>query len=249
MLTLNADDVGRSRAETDSALACLRSGSITSVTGMVYMEDSARAAESVRGGPWDVGLHLNLSEPFTSKDAPAALRERQARLARFLRSNRYALVLFHPLLVRDFDYVVKAQIDAFAHAYGRTVERLDGHQHMHLATNVLVQKLLPEGIRVRRSFTFEAGERGSVNLWYRRRVDRSLRRRHRLCDRFYSLSQLLDPAHLAAVCSAAQTLDIEVMTHPIRPAEYQLLASETFAGLVSQAGVSPAAAVGRGAAS
>lgn len=234
MLTINADDFGRTRAETDSALACLQSGSVTSVTAMVHMEDSARAAERVRGEPWRVGLHLNLSEPFTSQDAPPALCDRQARLARFLRSNRYALVLFHPLLARDFDYVVKAQIEAFMQSYDRAVEQLDGHQHMHLATNVLMQKLLPQGIRVRRSFTFDTGDRNAINLWYRRRVDRSLQQRHRLCDRFYSLSHLLDQPRLASVCSAAESLDIEVMAHPVRPAEFELLSSKVFDELVSK---------------
>lgn len=238
MLTINADDLGRSKPETDSALACLRSGCVTSATAMVYMNDSARAAECVRGSAWDIGLHLNLSEPFTANDVPAVLRERQGRLARFLRSSRYALVLFHPLLVRDFDYVVKAQIDAFTRSYGRRVERLDGHQHMHLATNVLVQKLLPEGIRVRRSFTFQAGDRSALNRWYRRHVDHSLRRRHRLCDRFYSLAHLKEPARLSGVCDEARRFDVEVMTHPIRPDEYRLLTSRTFAELLACAGAS-----------
>ena len=233
MLTINADDLGRSLAETDSALACMRSGSVTAATAMVYMQDSARAAECVRGTSWDIGLHLNLSEPFTGPDVPAALRERQGRLARFLGSNRYALVFFHPLLVRDFDYVVKAQLDAFARGYGRAVARLDGHQHMHLATNVLMQKLLPEGIRVRRSFTFQAGDRGALNRWYRRRVDHSLRQRHRLGDRFYSLSHLKEPTRLAGVCREAHALDIEVMVHPNRPDEYRLLTSQTFADLLA----------------
>jgi chitin disaccharide deacetylase len=237
MLTINADDLGRSKPETDAALACMHAGSITSATAMVYMQDSERAAEYVRSGDWDIGLHLNLSEPFTSKETPPALRERQERLARFLRSSRFALVLFHPLLVRDFDYVVKAQIEAFSCAYGRSVERLDGHQHMHLATNVLVQKLMPAGIRVRRSFTFDKGDKNPLNLWYRRGVDRALRQRHRLADCFYSLSHLKDGLRLSDICNDSRDSDIEVMAHPARPDEYQILMSDALLSILrAQAG-------------
>jgi YdjC-like protein len=45
MLIINADDWGRSRAETDNALTCHDEGRITSASAMVYMEDSERAAE------------------------------------------------------------------------------------------------------------------------------------------------------------------------------------------------------------
>jgi predicted glycoside hydrolase/deacetylase ChbG (UPF0249 family) len=44
MLIINADDWGRSVAETDAALRCYREGRITSVNAMVFMQDSERAA-------------------------------------------------------------------------------------------------------------------------------------------------------------------------------------------------------------
>src|SRR5437868_14435949 len=40
---LNADDWGRSGAETDAALRCYKGGRITSVSAMVFMQDSERA--------------------------------------------------------------------------------------------------------------------------------------------------------------------------------------------------------------
>ena len=45
MLIINADDWGRSQAETDAALRCYQGGRITSVSAMVFMADSERAAE------------------------------------------------------------------------------------------------------------------------------------------------------------------------------------------------------------
>jgi predicted glycoside hydrolase/deacetylase ChbG (UPF0249 family) len=45
VLIINADDWGRSPAETDAALDCFSNGRITSVTAMVFMADSKRAAD------------------------------------------------------------------------------------------------------------------------------------------------------------------------------------------------------------
>jgi chitin disaccharide deacetylase len=234
MLHINADDFGRSAKETDLALACLAARRITSATAMVFMEDSQRAAESTLGSRWDVGLHLNLSERFSAPSTPAKLRERHERICRFLKSSRYALVMFNPLLVRDFDYVVRVQLDEFARSYGRLPSRVDGHQHMHLATNVLWQGLLPAGIRVRRSFSFDAGAKGALNLWYRRRVDARLAKRHKLTDRFHGLSSHLEWSRLSALCLQAKTLDIELMTHPVRADEYRMLMSDSMSTLLAE---------------
>ncbi len=234
MLTVNADDLGRSSQETDSALACLAARRITSATAMVFMEDTARALDCTRGSPWEIGLHLNLSERFSSSATPSGLREHHERVGRFLRSSKYAQVVFNPLLANDFDYVVKAQIAEFARLYGLPPSRVDGHQHMHLATNVLWQGLLPAGVRVRRSFSFEAGAKARVNLWYRRRVDSFLAARHELTDRFHALSRHLDSESLRAICRDAQALDIELMTHPVRPNEYRVLMNDTFLEILNE---------------
>jgi len=65
MLIINADDWGRSMAETDAALRCYKAGRITSVSAMVLMEDSHRAAELAKEHQLDVGLHLNFTDKFT----------------------------------------------------------------------------------------------------------------------------------------------------------------------------------------
>ena len=71
MLIINADDWGRSAAETDAALRCYKAGRVTSVSAMVFMEDSERAAELAKENELDVGLHLNFAEPFTGSNHPA----------------------------------------------------------------------------------------------------------------------------------------------------------------------------------
>jgi len=82
MLIVNADDFGRSTAETDAALRCYQEGRITSVSAMVFMEDSERAAELAKETQLDVGLHLNFAEALTGKNYPAELGEYHGRIIR-----------------------------------------------------------------------------------------------------------------------------------------------------------------------
>src|SRR5687768_15843665 len=101
MLIVNADDDARDRVATDRALACYRENRISSTTGMVFMEDSERAAELAHDTRVPVGLHINFSEAFSGK-APERLRVSHGRIARFLKRNKHALIFYHPLLSRDF---------------------------------------------------------------------------------------------------------------------------------------------------
>lgn len=105
---------------------------------------------------------------------------------------------------------------------------------MHLATNVLWQGLLPAGTRVRRSFSFDSGAKGALNLWYRRCIDASLAKRHKLTDRFHGLSSHLELSRLSALCLEAKMLDIELMAHPVRPDEYRMLMSDSMSELLAQ---------------
>lgn len=235
MLIVNADDLGRCRDDTDSALACHARGRITSTSAMVFMEDSGRAAALARDAGIPIGLHLNLSEAFSAPDVPAGLRRQHDRICRFLRSSRFALLLYHPLLAKDFEAVVAAQLDEFTRLYGRAPAHVDGHQHMHLCSNVLLQRLLPAGTRVRRSFTFAPGEKGAVNRWYRASVDRALRRRHPITDRFYSLTLLLRNAGIERLGEIATREDVELMVHPTWPHEREYLMGEACAALLAEA--------------
>src|SRR5262249_18854176 len=98
MLIINADDVGRSTAETDAALRCFQAGRISSGSFMAFMADSERAARLVREANLDVGLHLNFTELFTAATCPAGLMDAQRRVARFLRRYRYAQLVYNPFL-------------------------------------------------------------------------------------------------------------------------------------------------------
>jgi hypothetical protein len=191
---------------------------------MVFMEDSERAAAMARERGIDAGLHLNLTTPLTAPGCPTGLAERQQELARYLTRHRLAQVVFHPGLIRSFEYVVAAQLDEFRRLYGAEPERLDGHHHMHLSANVLWQGLLPSGTFVRRNFSFQPGEKSLWNRLYRQFVDGMLSRRHRLTDFFFSLTPLEPPGRLERIISLARQFIVELETHPVRPEEYRFLA-------------------------
>jgi predicted glycoside hydrolase/deacetylase ChbG (UPF0249 family) len=224
LLIMNADDWGRNRLTTARILDCCLQGAVSSVSAMVFMEDSERAAAIAREQGIEAGLHLNFTTQFSGSGVPAGLAERQQRLARHLLRHRLAQIVFHPGLMRSFEYVAAAQLDEFRRLYGAAPERIDGHHHMHLCANVLIQKLLPSGTTVRRNFSFDRGEKSLGNHIYRSLVDRSLARRHVLTDHFFSLPPLEPASRLRGIFSLANRFAVEVETHPVNPQEHQYLA-------------------------
>jgi chitin disaccharide deacetylase len=234
MLIVNADDLGRSVHETNAALTGHALGRVTSVSAMVFMADSERAAALARETNLPVGLHLNLSEAFSGPGVGQALRARHDRVRTFLARGRFALLVFNPLLATDFAAVVQAQYAEFARLYGHAPRHVDGHQHMHLSTNVLLQRLLPAGERVRRSFSFLPHQKSPLNRGYRAFVDRLLARRHPLTTHFFSLTQQLRGGGMARVASLAEQDVVELMVHPAWPHEWEYLTSTDFQRLVER---------------
>lgn len=231
-LIINADDWGRDRETTSRTLQCFHRGAISSVSAMVFMRDSERAAAAALERGIDAGLHLNFTTPFTASRCPRELMERQRELARYLRWPRFGSVVYHPGLARSFEYVISAQRDEFFRLYGTAPARLDGHHHMHLCANVMFGKLLPAGTIVRRNFSFQPGEKSFMNRFYRRFVDRKLAERHNLTDYFFSLPPLEPAKRLQRIFSLASRFVVEVETHPANSDEYEFL---TGGGLSLQA--------------
>ena len=239
LLIINADDWGRDQKTTDRTLECKVRGSVSSVSAMVFMEDSERAAVIARERGIDAGLHLNFTTSFSALDCSEQLRERQRELAKCLLHHRFSQALFYPALVQSFKYVVSAQLDEFCRLYGAAPRRIDGHHHMHLCANVRVGKLLPAGVIVRRNFSVRRGEKNLANRLYRQVVDRALARRHPLTDFFSSLPPLDPPSRLEAIMSLARKFTVEVETHPIDPEEYKFLAGGEIFRLAGGVPVSP----------
>jgi predicted glycoside hydrolase/deacetylase ChbG (UPF0249 family) len=223
MLIINADDWGRSQMETDAALLCFQRGAITRVSAMMFMEDSERAADVAKSCGVDVGLHLNLTEAFVTGVPSSAVVDAQNRTSRFLKSSKYAQLLYHPLLREAFHRTYQAQADEFLRLYGKAPSHVDGHLHMHLCTNMLADTIIPVGQRVRRNFSFRTQDKGWLNRTFRRVSDWWLSRNYSLTDYFLALSQHLSIAAIDRVISLSKTSSVELMTHPAQPDERTFL--------------------------
>jgi predicted glycoside hydrolase/deacetylase ChbG (UPF0249 family) len=228
VLIVNADDWGRSAAETDAALACFSQGRVTSVTAMVFMADSERAARIALEHGIPVGLHLNFTQPPTAAGVDGRFLSEHRRLVTFLTRGRYSAVALNPFLRRCFRSVFQFQLDEFLRLYKKPPTHFDGHQHFHLCSSMLLAAPIPRGQRVRRTFSFTVGEKGLANWLYRRALDRWVLSRYRTTDYFFSLAQRLTDARLAAVAQLARQANVELMTHPIVSEERDLLLSPEF---------------------
>jgi len=236
-LIVNADDWGRDQETTQRMFECVRLGAVSSVSAMVFMQDSERAAGMAREHGIDAGLHLNFTGPFSAANSPSRLLEHQRSVAKYLAGNPFARGIYNPLLGGSFKYLVAAQIEEFTHLYGVEPQRVDGHHHMHLSANVLLGGLLPPGIIARRHFSHESREKALRHRVFRGFTDAILTRRFRVADFFFSLPPLV-PARLHQIFSLAGRSVVEVETHPVNPDEYRFL---TEGELFRLAGNSPIA--------
>jgi predicted glycoside hydrolase/deacetylase ChbG (UPF0249 family) len=234
MLIINADDYGRAPLATDRILACYDRGALTSTSAMVFMEDSERAAESAKGSGLDTGLHLNFTEPFTGKECNATHREHHDRIGRFLTRNRFAHLVYHPMLRNQFQYVFQAQFEEYVRLYGAQPSHFDGHHHMHLCANVLFSRLIPKDGKVRRNFSFRSGEKSAFNRLYRSLADRWLLRNHRSTDFLFSLPSSRKSGRFESVIDLAKNSQVELETHPEVSEDFDFLMSDTFLQAISK---------------
>jgi predicted glycoside hydrolase/deacetylase ChbG (UPF0249 family) len=227
-LIVNADDWGRNRKTTDAIRQCIRARSVQSASGMVFMEDSERAAAIALESNVDVGLHLNLTTPFSASNCPLNLGLRLQNVAGYLCDSRIAQLVFNPRIADDVRYVVSAQIAEFNRLYGTAPIRFDGHHHMHLSANVLMADLLPHESQLRRSFSSLPGERNLVNRIYRGVVNTVLAKRYRLTDFFFSMAPLQPQSRLQQIFELARNFVVELETHPVNPDELSYLTRGEF---------------------
>jgi predicted glycoside hydrolase/deacetylase ChbG (UPF0249 family) len=228
VLIVNADDWGRTGAETDAALACFSEGRVTSVSAMTLMADSERAADIALTYRIPVGLHLNFTEPLTRPGADSLLLREHRRLMQFLNRTRYSAVMPNPFLRRSFYAVFRFQLNEFMRLYRKPPTHFDGHQHFHLCLPMLLAAPISKGQKVRRTFSFAPCEKGLANWLYRRALDRWVLGRYRTTDYFFALSQRMTDARFAEVAQLARNANVELMTHPVVSEERSLLLDRDF---------------------
>jgi predicted glycoside hydrolase/deacetylase ChbG (UPF0249 family) len=123
-------------------------------------------------------------------------------------------------------------MEEFVRLFEKSPSHIDGHHHMHLCTNLLLSKPIPADTRVRRNFSFWAGEKSRLNRGYRALVDRWLARRYQLTDYFFDLTQCIQQRKLDRVAHLARSSNVELMTHPIVNSEEEYLMSDEFRAIL-----------------
>ncbi|HEY7645907.1 MAG TPA: ChbG/HpnK family deacetylase [Hyphomicrobiales bacterium] len=118
-LILNADDYAMDAAVDDAILALAERKIVTAASAMVLSPRWREAAAALSPRPVDIGLHFDLTSPFTT-DLYGS------RLARLI-ADSHARRLPDAQLRR----AVEAQLDLFEDAVGRPPDFVDGHQHVH----------------------------------------------------------------------------------------------------------------------
>jgi predicted glycoside hydrolase/deacetylase ChbG (UPF0249 family) len=207
---------------------CFKENWLTSTSAMVFMEDSERAACLALEQNLEVGLHLNLDEQFTGTTPTGLLRGYLDRVGTFLTRSKFSQVIYNPMLQKQFEYLFKAEYEEFFRLYRRPPSHINGHHHRHLCSNVLLGKIIPDGSRVRRSFTFERGERHIANRLYRRFVDGVVKRRFITTDMFFAAIPSEQPGTLKKNMDRAKTHNVELMVHLSTQREVKYLMQQDF---------------------
>ena len=194
---------------------------------MVFMADSERAAKLAIDCGLDAGLHLNFTDRFTGQ-VSSGLYKQSERVIRFLKLSKYTQLIYNPLLTHNFRDLFNFQFEEYLRLYKKPPTHIDGHQHMHLCSNVRIAGLIPAGLKVRRNFSFERDEKSYLNRMYRKLSDRSLKRKYRITDYFFSLGRCLITGKVSLVADLARTSSVELMTHPNILEERRFLLGDAF---------------------
>lgn len=227
MLIVNADDWGLRPAVTDAILECWRAGGVTSASAMVHMEDSARAFGLAAEAGLPLGLHCNLTAPFTDDCAAAERRLRQQRAADYFAGSSCRMLLYDPRVRGLLDACVGDQLDAFFEFGGHPAAHADGHQHVQVCPTVLLAPSLGRLASLRRAQSFLSGGHSPSRRAYRAALNLVVRRRF-LSVRFLSLRDLhpaLGGEGLDRLPDLARSTDVEVMVHPAWEDEREVLLS------------------------
>jgi predicted glycoside hydrolase/deacetylase ChbG (UPF0249 family) len=232
MLIITADDYGKTRNATDRILECLLKKRITSISAMVFMEDSERSASLALETGAEVGFHLNFTLPYSGENIPEKLRDEQKAVFSYLTKHKIFQVIYNPLLANSFKFLFLSQQEEFIRLYGRKPEHYNGHHHMHLCTNVLAGGIIPKGTKMRGTFTFERSEKNPLNLLYRRLLKVYISRRFLSTDSFFNIGALKNVKSLRSIINRAVQENIEIGVHPEKPEEGEFIVGHEFGQLL-----------------
>jgi predicted glycoside hydrolase/deacetylase ChbG (UPF0249 family) len=116
-LILCADDFAQSPGISRGILELIDAGRLSATSVFAESPHWRSLAPELAARAVDVGVHVSLTEPFTPG---------HRSLGYWLAASQLRLISRARLTAR-----ILAQIDAFAAAFGRLPDYLDGHQHVH----------------------------------------------------------------------------------------------------------------------
>lgn len=237
ILIVNADDFGWTREATDHTLEAFAARRITSATAMVHMEDSARAAELALEANLPVGLHLNLTDPFTDPSVSEAQRARQLQLCRlFGRRFRLRSWTFDPRIRAQVEVAISEQLKRFEELYGQPPSHVDGHNHVHSCPNVALAAPLSSVAKMRDSLWAWPNARGPLAV--AQALRRALVSRRFLRTRYFlhiiQLQRELELGERTERLELARDASLEVMAHPGYPHEHTFLMSADWERLIAK---------------
>jgi chitin disaccharide deacetylase len=219
MLIVNADDFGATATATDAICRTFDAEVITSASAMVWMKDSPRAAGIAIERALPLGLHLNLTLPFSGLDMSRSVQERQLRLTEIFTRDGWWREAGRPVDRKLLHAAIEDQVERFCKQFGQPTH-IDGHHHVHLYDAVL--DLLPQRWPIRPPLRTLA----QVDARPNRREGR-LHRRFRAPDLAFTLGSL-QPATGDGVLKAldcARRLCVEVVAHPLVAEDMEFLLS------------------------
>ena len=237
VLIISADDLGMDEGTTDAIRRCVDTGAVTSVSAMVFMANSRSAARLAVDRKMSVGLHINLTQRFTGPGPDRRARERQARIAEYYGGPKWRRWGVSPRLFTDIEWCIADQLAEFHNLYGREPSHFDGHEHIHQSLGVLAARPLPHHAKMRPSFTFQRGEKPWPNRAFRWLLNSGLRARFSTPRYFFSIRDMhpaLGGAALEEKLALSRGSTVEVMTHPGRTDELEILLSPRWQELIRE---------------
>ncbi len=238
MLIVNADDWGLRSEVTDAIAECWDAGAVTSASAMVHMADSSRAFDLAVSRQLPIGLHLNLTTPFTAAAVDPGGRQRQRRAVVYFAASKRRRLIFDPLARDWLEACVADQFDAFGESFGGApASHADGHQHLQVCPTVLSTRSLGRATSLRQAHAFVAGQRSSTKRAYRGILNLIVRHRFHSVP-FVSLRDLhprLGGVGLDGLVRLVRDgADIEVMVHPAWEDEREVLLSSQWRRLLEE---------------
>jgi predicted glycoside hydrolase/deacetylase ChbG (UPF0249 family) len=211
----------------------MRVRSVTSATAMMFMADSRRAASLSRATRQEVGLHINLSQPYTADDVPDSVAERQTTVTRHFHGStrrRIRQWVYDPLLRANVEAVIADQLDEFQAQFGTSPTHIDGHQHVQVCPNVAFARTIPVGTKTRSGMLRYPLHRTPLGV-ARALRHRAIASRLEPLPSFFPI-RLVHPHYggsgLGQALSLARRSPVEIMVHPGSDDEFELLMSDAW---------------------